>query len=101
MDDREVRPLNRPSSELGNKAFAGSRCACHDHQARRPLVETLDDAGALVLRAGGGYIGEKGDELLHEGPLRVPCAGVDHQAGRFVHDHQIFVGENDRSLDGR
>jgi hypothetical protein len=101
MDDREVRPLDRPSSQLGNKAFAASRCACHDHQARRPLVETLDDARALVLRAGGGYIGEKADELLHEGALGVPCAGVDHQAGGLVHDHQVFVGENDHSLQGR
>jgi hypothetical protein len=96
VDDSEVRPFHGPSRQLGHEALAGSRRACHDHQPRRPLVETLDDARALVLGANGRYLWKKGDQLLNKGALEISRTGVDHQASRLVHDHQVFVGENDR-----
>jgi hypothetical protein len=86
---------------LGNEALAGGRCACHDHQTGRPLVETLDDTRAFVLGTDGRYLREKGDQLLNKGALAISRAGVDHQASGLVHDHQIFVGENDRGYQRR
>jgi hypothetical protein len=101
VDDREVRPFHGPSGQLGHEALAGLRCTCDDHQPRRPLVETLDDARALVLGPDGGYLWEKSDQLLNEGPLEIARAGVYHQASGLVHYYQVFVCENDRSFQRR
>jgi hypothetical protein len=65
VDDREVGPFHGPSSQLGNEALAGGRCACHDHQTGRPLVETLDDTRAFGARADVIYLWEKVCELLY------------------------------------
>jgi hypothetical protein len=101
VDDREVRPFHGPSGQLGHEALAGLRCTCYDHQPGRPLVETLDNARALVLGADGGYLWEKNDKLLNKGPLEIASAGVYHQASGLVHYYQVFVGEDDRSFQER
>jgi len=95
VDHREVLPLNRPSSQLSDKAVAGFPCACTTISPS-PLVETLDDA----RRSSSGPtadISGKGRRAVAPACPAGSRHRVDHQARRFVHDHEVFVGKNNGS----
>ena len=77
-----------------------------DQEARGPLVQTVDDPGALGVadprRRQLGQVGEPGEQAVDQRPPAVAGAVVDHQAGRLVHHHDVPVlvdhGELDRGV---
>ena len=80
----------RSSRELAHERAVGFVVLGHHEQARGAPVEAVHDARAQHA-AHSGEVLHVVEQGVDEGPLGVPGAGMDHEAGRLVDDEQVVV----------
>ncbi len=72
----------------------------HHQQTGGVLVDSVDqDSHPLILRFRSLGQPQMKSQGIDEGPLVVPVPGVDHHAGRLVHDQDVRVLEDDVKRD--
>jgi hypothetical protein len=96
-DEREILPRQRPTAYKPLQPLVGLLRARHDEQPRRVAVETVDDAGAILLPALCAGRGES----LRERASGVSGGGMDHHAGGLVDDQEVLVRIRDGELGRR
>lgn len=91
LDDFHVPLEKRPQRSVGAVGFG------HDHHAARLLVEAVDDPRPRDA-AHAGEAGAVGQQGVDERARRVAGRGVDDHSGRFVHDKEVGILEE--NVDG-
>ena len=81
----EVDPLDLATLDLRLQGAVGRVVAGDDEQAAGPLVEAVDDPGALRVLSTAEHVAE----LADQGRARVRGRRVDDQAGRLVDHGQV------------
>ena len=71
----------------------------HDEEARRFLVEAVDDARPLHTPDPGEGIAAMVEEGVDERPIRISRAGMHDEPGRLVDDEEVLVLIDHRELD--
>ncbi len=87
----QVAPRHRAGRQLGHERAVGGVGAGHRQQARGAPVEAVDDPrppGVPDLRR-PPQVRVAGQQARHQGARRPAGPGVDHQAGRLVHHHDL------------
>jgi hypothetical protein len=88
-DQGRVPAVDGAGGKLADQRLVGQRGPGHDQQARRALVQPVDDARA-GRTARAGQVGEAAEQSLDQGAGRPPGARVHDQPGRLVnHDHVV------------
>ncbi len=103
VDESEVGFVDLAGGEHLAELSVGAVVFGNEDEAAGLLVEAVDDAGAEVA-ADFGELGEVVEEGVDEGAavagvVGIDCggagSGVDHHAGGFVDDGEVFVFEED------
>ena len=98
-DESQVATLHGPGRQLIDQRPVRVLGPGHGQEARRALVEAVDDPGPIRRAHPSGHqlsqIGEPGEQTADQGPLVVPGARMDDQPGRLVHDYHRVVGKDD------
>lgn len=101
-DERPVAPFHAAVTAMGGK-LRGKGCVRNvrlgnHHDARRILVQTMDDAGSPYAADTGQAVAAVVQQRVDQRPGPVAGRGVDHHAGRLV-DHDdglVFVKDVQR-----
>ena len=87
-DEREIPTLEAPPPDEPLKPAVRLGGPRDDHQPGCVAVEPVDDAGALLLPAGGGI---QREQSVDEGARRVPRRRVHDQPSGLVDDEEVLV----------
>ena len=93
--EREVATVEPPLANEHLKPLVSLLRACDHEQPRSVAVKTVDNPGALRHVPARDPALEQG---VHEGPVSVPCRGMDDDSGRLVHDEEVLVLVRDFEL---
>ena len=97
-NDGEVRAAHRAVGKLrGQRAMCNVVAGCDD-QARRALVEPVDDAWARLSTSGRPFATEA-EQRVNEGARAVARRRVNHHPCRLVDDHEVGVLVDDLQRD--
>jgi len=94
-DDGTVFADDGALVELGHQAMVGGERARDHHQARRALVQAVDDAGPRQRRQARIMV----QQAVLQRATVVPRCRVDHQPGGLVDDDQVVVLVDDGEVD--
>jgi hypothetical protein len=97
-DDGEVGFPYTALGKRGGESGVHAIVLGHDDAATGLLVETMDDAGTVLLRSAGKRTGVM-KQGIHQGALLMTCAEVDDHSGRLVHDEKIGILMQDAERD--
>ena len=93
-DEREIAALERPSGHELPEPLVRLLAARDHQQPGRVAIEAVNDSGAVFVPACG-----LAREPVDERAARMPCARVDDDARRLVHDEEMLVLVGDAELD--
>ena len=98
-DDRQVAPVDAVGGELLGQPLMGDVVLGDDQQARRILVDPVDDPGPRHAADAATGSAAMMEQRVDQRPVAVAGGGMDDQPGGLVDHQQMLVLEDDRQRD--
>ena len=99
VDDREIAPVDRMRGELLRQALVRDVGLGDDQQARRVLVDAVDDARPRNAADARQRSAAMVEQRVDQRAVEIARRRVDDQPGGLVDDQQMLVLEDDRQRD--